>query len=73
MYLGKKGLRCFVMVTTGLSGENYFRYILDLLYLYGSESKVCDKKKRSAGRHFSLEWLLRNKVLFYNLNDIALE
>jgi len=56
LYLGKKGLRCFVMVTTGLSGENYFRYTLDLLYLYGSGSKVCDKKKRSAGiTHFSLE------------------
>jgi len=33
------------MVTTGLSGENYFRYTLDLLYLYESGSKVCDKKE----------------------------
>jgi len=55
------------MITTGLNGDNYFKYTLDLLYLYGSGSEVCDrKKKRSADiRNFSLEF--HEKVLFYNL------
>lgn len=46
LIFGKERIKVyFVMVTTGLSDENYFRYILDLLHLYGNGNKVCDRKK----------------------------